>query len=115
MDKENNFGRRIKILQVDPQLILEIINWCRNPPDWLVLPITEEIPEDAVVVSVSNNWANRTMEFQIHHPSFDFVPAGQVPPTIPNACHEWRRIDVKPKQEDDEADTVTWRDKDPLI
>ena len=83
--------RRVKVVQLDANCIVDILNWWRSPPDFLALPTCEEIPEDVEVVSVYANWMSRTVEVMISHPSFPIVPEGMLPEVIPGLFTEFRR------------------------
>ena len=83
---------RVKILRVDAKLIVDILNWWRNPPGFLTLPLMESIPEDSVVVSVHADWSRGTIEVLIQHHSFDIVPRGEMPPIVPDHATEFRII-----------------------
>lgn len=80
MDKKE---RRVKILQIPQDLILVILNWCRDPQRCLALPVLDELPEDIEIISVHANWPCRAIDLMITHPSFDIVPNGSEPPRIP--------------------------------
>lgn len=91
MIKEN----RVKMLNIDQHLMVDILNWWIRPTGVLKLPITESIPEDAIVISVNANWSHRTIEALIKHPSFDVVPPGEMPPMIPDCVTEFKIIHFK--------------------
>lgn len=40
----NNIGRRVKIISLDARLLVDVLNWAREPHAVLALPVTEEIP-----------------------------------------------------------------------
>jgi hypothetical protein len=83
-------SNRLRIVPVSPRLLVAALNGFRNC-DCVSLPITEEIPEDAVVHSCDYDWAARCLKVLISHPSFDEVPDGQIPPSTAFAT-TWRTI-----------------------
>ena len=87
--------RRYKIVQLDMNLMVDMLNWWRNPPDWLALPICEEIPHDAKAISVDANWRTRSIEVLIGHESFEPVPDASAPPVVPGLISELRHVKTK--------------------
>lgn len=73
---------KTKILRVDPNLIITILNWMQNPDCFIALPITEQIPEGTKVTHVHYDFATQTLEFLITHESFEEVPPWVYPPAI---------------------------------
>jgi hypothetical protein len=69
---------RLRILRVNPLLIVEILNWCRKPSlnRIIAIPTVGEIPEGCEVVSVAPEWSSRSLQIMLRHPSFDVVPPG---------------------------------------
>ena len=45
-------ARRVKILRMDANLLIDVLTWWRDPPHFLALPITEELPEDCEVLHI---------------------------------------------------------------
>lgn len=82
--------QRLRILRADPNLILEVLNWCRDTAEgrYIDLPKVEEIPDGCEVVSVNASWSSRSIELMLRHSSFDGVPDGSIPPTIE---YVWRQ------------------------
>lgn len=72
--------RRVKILSIPPDYILQILNGQRV--EYLILPETEYIPKGSRVVSVRYNWEMQTLDFMVEHESFPEVPDGERPPRI---------------------------------
>lgn len=88
----NHKTQRVKILQVDPSLIVDLLNGIRQH-EFLCLPVTNNIPEGTEVLAIHENWSTRRMEFLITHDSFPEVPDGDVPPHLPAVeYHEMRRV-----------------------
>jgi hypothetical protein len=87
--------RRVKIVRFDAALLVDVFNWWLDPPDFLALPVCEEIPSDAVVQSVNANWNSRSIDLLISHPSFPVVPSGAMPPQAPELITEFRHIAIK--------------------
>jgi hypothetical protein len=86
--KEN----RVKIISLDAKLMADILNWWRHPPYWISLPITEQIPEDVVVVSVHASYERRCIEAIIASDSFPPCPCGAMPERIPGMVTEFRGV-----------------------
>lgn len=82
--------KRVKIVRLDERLIVDVLNWCRDPKGYLMLPDVEGLPEDAVVVSCRDNWERRTLEVLVYHPSFEEVPEGDIPPVIEDVVKKFR-------------------------
>ncbi|KFO67847.1 hypothetical protein ER57_07910 [Smithella sp. SCADC] len=62
--------RRFKIISFDQQFLVDLFNWWRNPPHLLALPITDELPADCEVVSVSVSWERGCVEAIVHSKEF---------------------------------------------
>lgn len=76
---------RFKILAVDPRLLIDLVNWQRNPTSkfHLVVPTCDKLPDDVEVIAVNTNWSTRAVELLLYHSSFDEVPFGcEVPKVI---------------------------------
>lgn len=87
-------ANRVKITSLDCRLLVDVLNWFRNPIGWLALPIMPELPEDVRVVSIRANWECRTIDALVSHPSFDYVPPGTFPPRIPGLITEFRVVPI---------------------
>lgn len=87
--------RRYKLISIDAQLIVKILNWWREPPSFLRLPVTDEIPEGAVVVTVNTNWLCRTIEAIVEHESFDPVPGYCEPPRVPGLITAFETVEFE--------------------
>lgn len=90
--KKEDDGRRVRILSISPKMMVDLMNWWIQPPDFLALPVTEEIPEGVRVVSVNSNWHTNCVELMIAHESFDVVPCGEQPPRVTSRVTEWRHV-----------------------
>lgn len=88
----NDIKRRVKIIRLDDRLLVDILNWCRNPEYALALPITEELPDTVDVLSVRADWETNTIEAMVMHSTFPLVPTGERPPRVQGAVLELRRV-----------------------
>lgn len=84
--------RRVKIVSIDPQFIVDVFNWWRNPPHWLALPVNDALPKDCVVVSVSVSWERRCIEAMVASKEFPPCADGDLPERIPGMMTEFRSI-----------------------
>ena len=82
MSEKARKERRFKIASFDQQLLVDLWNWHQWQPDYLALPITEELPEDCEVVQVQYNWPARTIEFMVCSEQFGPVAEGCIPPVV---------------------------------
>jgi hypothetical protein len=87
-------SRRVKIISIDENLFVDVLNWCAESErgKFLCIPTCEAIPEGTEVVSVSANWSRRCLEAMITHPTFDEVPVGECPPVIPDLLKTEMRV-----------------------
>lgn len=69
---------RVKIVLVDPGVILALLNWHRY--ECLTLPVIKELPEGATAKAVHYSPSRRCFELLVHHPSFPTVPMGHEAP-----------------------------------
>jgi hypothetical protein len=83
---------RVKIVGMDERLLIDIFNWHRNPPHFLALPVTSEIPADAKVLRVYTNHERRTIDAVIHSESFPRLAIGSQVPRIEDCITEFRTI-----------------------
>lgn len=84
-------SRRVKCVRIHPELIICVLNWCRNPGGkFLSLPQCDEIPEDAKVVAVTADFESNCFKAIIQHESFDMVEPGVYPPMIGDYLRSFR-------------------------
>lgn len=86
------YRRRIKIITFSSQLLVDILNWSRNPQQVLALPITDEIPQDTDVVTVHPSWETNTIDAVIFHSSFPLVRNADLPPRVPGVIEKLRVV-----------------------
>ena len=101
--------RRFKIARFDHQFLFELFNWHRWQPEYLALPVTEELPEDCEVIQVHYNWAARAIEFMVCSEKFEPVAPGCEVPRVRELL-DWkhlRRIPVKYESVDDDTPPAT--------
>lgn len=87
-----NKQNRVKVLSVDPRILIDLVEWQRNPdgPFHIVMPKGTPIPDDVEVLAVNSDWAKRRIELLLCHPSFDEVPVGCRPPMVIDVDMECR-------------------------
>jgi hypothetical protein len=83
---------RVKIISIDERFLIDVLNWWRNPPHYLALPITEEMPEDCEVLRVWVNHERRCIEALIYSRSFPECGVEMIPQRIPGTLTEMRRV-----------------------
>lgn len=85
MDKlnpqEDEERRRLIAVSVDPQQLLALIVHGEPSTSWTELQF-EGVPEGSVVVGHGHSLQSNCFVLVVHHPSFDVVPPGQVPPML---------------------------------
>jgi hypothetical protein len=86
---------RLKILGISKRLLIDIFNWWRDPPNWLALPITDELPADCVVVSVSVSWERQCIEAVVASREFPPCEDGAMMPRVPELLTEFRIVPFK--------------------
>ena len=86
---------RVKIVGIDERLLIGIFNWHRNPPLYLALPVTSEIPADAEVLRVYANHERRTIDAVIYSESFPRLATGAQIPRIEDCITEFRTIEFR--------------------
>lgn len=79
--KQEDPRRRLKIVYADPCLIVNMLNGFKRS-EIVMLPVTDEIPEDVEVESVY--WAHERLAFELilRHSSFDEVQDGERIPEL---------------------------------
>jgi len=82
--------RRFKIVSVDPEAIVDLLNWWRDPPSVIALPQVDQLPKDTTVVCVHSNWERGTLDFMIASSEFSRVLPGAVPERFMGTGTEWR-------------------------
>ena len=87
--------RRLKILSIDQRFLVDVLNWWRDPPHWMALPIMDELPEDCKVVSVSVSWERRCIEAIVASKEFERCEDGAMPERIPGMLSEFRSVPFK--------------------
>lgn len=90
--------RRQKIISIDADFLVDVLNWWRNPIQWIALPVTDELPEDCVVVSVSASWERCCIEAIVSSSQFPVVKAGDLLERIPGMITKFRYIEIGAKQ-----------------
>ena len=61
---------RIRVVQLKPQFIVDVLNWSRAPEGAVLdLPETDEIPDDVKVVSIDWNVRCRCIDVLVYHDS----------------------------------------------
>lgn len=87
--------RRFKILLLRTQLLVDFFNWWRDPPQWMALPVRDELPEDCTVVAVNYSLHRNCLEAIVQSESFPPVPDGEMIPVIEGGCcQEFRYVRI---------------------
>lgn len=91
---------RLKILRVNPSLIVDLMNWCSNPKNAVYeLPVTETIPEGTTIISIHSEPWCRSLLVTLQHDSFEQVPAGeQIPRIASDSEVVFRRVEFDREQ-----------------
>lgn len=87
--------RRFKIISFHEQFLIQFFNWWRNPPHFFQLPITNELPEDCVVVAVSASFERRCIDAMVASSKFPSLQPGEAPERIPGILTEFRIMSFK--------------------
>jgi len=83
---------RVKTILMDPQLLIEILNWCNDPCHCLALPIADPLPEDCRVVAVRESFERRCLELLVWSRQFPPVALGALPERLPGTVTEFRKV-----------------------
>lgn len=75
--------KRFKILRLGQNLLIDILNLRHTLPEFLALPVTDQLPADCFVVSVSVSWHCRCIEAIVCSKEFPPCPEGEEPEVIP--------------------------------
>lgn len=87
--------RRFKILSIKSQWLVDLLNWARNPNAVsFPLPLTDELPEDCRVVTVSASWERQCVEALVCSSEFEPCPDGWEIQRIPKLVTEFRQVKV---------------------
>ena len=82
-DTREERRKRVKVVQLDEQLIVDIVNWCNRPEGCsLSLPITDELPKGTEILRVTPNFMMRSIDAIVYHPSFPVCPEGALPEMV---------------------------------
>ena len=93
-DEEKRIDKmRVKVVSIEQDLIIDLLNWWRDPPHWFALPITDELPEDCEVVSISVSWDRRCIEALVWSKSFPPCEHGSMPERIPGLMADFRQVE----------------------
>jgi len=92
MNNKPKRPNRVKIVGIDEQLLIDVFNWWRNPPSWLGLPITDELPENCEVLRVYVNYEMRCIDLLVYHPSFPACEPGNIPERVPDCLRQMRSV-----------------------
>lgn len=88
---DDDAKRRLMIVPLGQQLVVEILNWHLQPEGSLLsLPLNCGLPPDSEVVSVNANWSSATIDAIVQHRGFSVVPPGECIPRFEGVYHaEW--------------------------
>ena len=89
---------RYKLFRIDPDLVVDMLNW--NQYKQISLPINKGIPPDAVVEAINYDYAMNCFVARVYHESFDEVKKGWVIPMDSDWLEvEQRSIDIEAYQD----------------
>lgn len=84
--KEN----RVKRIQLDEHFLIDVFNWHRNPPYFVCLPVSEQLPADCEIVRVYYNHSARCLEAIVASMEYEPVELYTVPPFVDPPFIEWK-------------------------
>lgn len=84
--------RRWKIASVDKGVLVEMFNWHANEPEWIALPVRDDLPDGCRVKYVAYNHERDCLDFVVEHESFDEIPNCMVLPRLDDAFTELRMV-----------------------
>lgn len=87
--------RRLRIVSLDPLLLVAILNWAQDPKEALALPVTAATPLDCVVVSANTCWDRGTIDVIVAHERFGKTPPGSLITRLTGMVTELRRVSLK--------------------
>ena len=74
--------RRIRIVNVDTNFIVEVLNWSKGMPEFASLPVFKDLPEDAEVVQLNYSQMKDCLELLVVSNEFTPVPDGVYIPSL---------------------------------
>jgi hypothetical protein len=83
---------RVKIISIDERFFVDVLNWWRNPPTWLGIPVTEELPEDCEILRVWVSHERRRLEALVYSSHFPICDDDTIPERIPGTLREVRAV-----------------------
>ena len=83
---------RVKTLSIDERFLIDVFNWWRNPPAWIGIPVTDELPEDCEILRVWANHERRCIEALVYSSHFPICDDEAIPERIPGTLREVRAI-----------------------
>jgi hypothetical protein len=87
--------RRLRIVSMDPKLLVHILNWAKEPDCVLALPATEQIPSDCIAVSVNACWDRGTIDVIVAHESFERSLPGSFLPRVDGIVNSLRLVSLQ--------------------
>ena len=96
MNNKPKRPNRVKIVGIDEHLLIDVFNWWRNPPGWLRLPVTDELPGDCEVLRVWTNYERRCIDLLIYSESFPVCPDMDIPERVSDDVAEVRAVPFGP-------------------
>ncbi len=83
---------RVKRIQLDEHLLIDIFNWHRDPCHFVALPVSKQLPSDCEIVRVYHNYADRCFEAIVASREFEPVEPYTVPPMVDPPFIEWKTL-----------------------
>lgn len=87
-------GKKVRRLLVSFEAMFEVFSSMQSGVIQL-----EGIPPDAKCLYAGTDHSTGCFVFMLEHTNFDFVPAGELPPTVIITCHQIRK-GYKPRPTD---------------
>ena len=97
--RHDEWLKRRKIISVDPQFILMMLNFASQMQMTVSLPVMDEIPDGTEVVSLFVDQSSGRLKLIVAHPSFAETVPGEVYPEFVLSGGEWRVFRIETRKE----------------
>ncbi len=94
-DRTPEDERRFKILELDNQMMIDLLNWMKDPSSLIALPELSSLPEDCQVVKFSHNFDGSKVMLLLASKEFESVRLGERVETIPGSVTKLKLIDFE--------------------
>jgi hypothetical protein len=72
--------RRAKIILIDEDHIMDLLNWKVNQPDYVRLPVIPKLPKGTKITNVTYDHIRASFMFRVEHDSFPETQSGETLP-----------------------------------